>query len=159
MTHRRGFTLLELIIVITVFGIIAAISIPALNSTTRRSELRAAAREMYGHFQRAKSEAIKRNQPVAIVFDTSGVDYYQVFVDSSTDPPNATLDAGEDLLAEVSMPNGLELQNITFTASATGFDVQGRPLGSNFGGVDIINVNTGDSFRLTTSISGYVHLE
>lgn len=156
LKNKNGFTLLELIIAVAVFGILAAIAIPLLNSTTKNADLRSAAQEMYGQFQRAKMEAIKRNQPVAIVFDTTGVDQYQVFVDLNNDK---VLDAGEELLAEVVMPNGIDLPSITFpTVNKTGFTVKGRPSGGA-GTVTINNAATSKSLTLTTSISGYVHLQ
>ena len=155
---RCGFTLLELIIVVTIFGVAAAIAVPALNSVTKNSDLRAAAQELYGNFQLAKSEAIKRNQPVAIVFDAvNHGKWYRVFVDSDEDH---VLDAGEDELAEINLPNSIEFSPaVNFDGNnLAGFTPQGRPLDGD-GTAVLVNTVTGDSLTLTNSISGYVHLQ
>ncbi len=155
LRKNRGFTLIEVLVVVTVVGIMVTIAGISLVSSSRNAELRSVAREMYGQFQRAKMEAIKRNQPVAIVFDTTGVDQYQVFVDLDNDK---VLDAGEQLMAEIVMKNGIELQSISFGGNdETGFTPRGRPTGG-FGSVDIVNTVTSKKFQLTTSIAGYVHL-
>ncbi len=152
-----GFTLLEVLVVMAIAGTMIAIAIPALISSSKNADLKSAAQEMYGQFQRAKIEAIKRNQPVAIVFDTSGpVHQYQVFVDSVTD--NKTLDAGETLLAEIKMKHGIELTGMEFSDDDTGFTPRGRPSGGS-GSVIIKHTLTDKGIKLTTSISGYVHLE
>lgn len=155
MKNSKGFTLIEVIVVMVVIGIMATIAGISLVSSSRNAELRSTAQEMYGQFQRAKMEAIKRNQSVAIIFDTTGIDQYQVFVDLDNDK---VLDAGEQLMAEIIMKNGIELQNISFGGNdETGFTSRGRPTGG-FGSVDIVNTVTSKKFQLTTTIAGYVHL-
>jgi len=157
MKNSKGFTLIEVIIVVAIIGIIAAISIPSMSGWLSNYRLKAAAREIYGQFQRAKMEAIKRNQPVAIVFDTTGTDQYQVFVDLNNNKSLET-GAGEQLLAKNVMKNGIVLSAITFTANSTGFTPRGLVSGGS-GSVTISSPTGSRNFTLTTSISGYVHLQ
>lgn len=157
-TECRGFTLLELIIAVTVFGVLVAVGLPLLTDVTKNSGLRASAQELYGHFQRAKSEAVKRNRPVAIVFAAGDhAKSYQVFVDDDDDH---VLDAGEELLAEVNLEQNIEFSPaVNFAGNnLAGFNVQGRPSGGA-GSAVLVNTVTGNSIRLTGSISGYVHLQ
>ncbi|MCF6265376.1 MAG: GspH/FimT family pseudopilin [Desulfuromusa sp.] len=156
MKNSKGFTLIEVIVTMVFIGIMVTIAGISLVSASRNAELRSVAQEMYGQFQRAKIEAIKRNQPVAIVF--SPPTRYQVFVDPNNDK---ILDAGETVLSDITVKHGIEFPaaNITFpTANKTGFTPRGRPSGGA-GTVVINNTVTTKSFQLTTSISGYVHLQ
>ncbi len=151
---QRGFTLIEVIVVMTVIAIMVTIAGISLVSTNRNAELRSVAREVYGQFQRAKNEAVKRNLPVAIIFVSST--RYQIFVDNNNDK---ILDSGEEVLADIKTKNSIVFQNISFGGnSETGFTPRGRPTGG-FGSVEIVNTVTSEKFKLTTGIAGYVHLD
>ncbi|RLC07212.1 MAG: type II secretion system protein GspH [Deltaproteobacteria bacterium] len=153
MKNSKGFTLIEVIVVLAVIGIMVTIAGISLVSSSRNAELRSSAQEMYGQFQRAKMEAIKRNQSVTILFVPP--DKYRIFVDLDDDQ---VLDGGEPIIADVTVKNGIVFSAITFASNYTGFTSRGRPLDSNFGGVNIDNTVTSQSFQLTTSIAGYVRL-
>ena len=65
--HRQqGFSLMELLIVIAIAGIIAAIAIPGLLGTRARYQLRASATDVLATFKKAQSEAVKRNTSVTV---------------------------------------------------------------------------------------------
>ena len=152
----QGFTIIELVVAITIIGIVMVFSTYSLMSSNRAAELRAAAQELYGQFQRAKMEAIKRNENVVILFDTSGTpNFYQVFVDPNDDD---VFNAGDELLAEVVLADALEFSSITFSDDKMAYTPRGRPSGGS-GSVDLTSTSTGKTFKLTTSIAGYVHLE
>jgi type IV fimbrial biogenesis protein FimT len=69
---NSGVTLIELMIVIVIAAILLAIGIPAFQDAIDRNRLKAAAENLYGDLQFAKTEAIKRNRTVRLVFMPSG---------------------------------------------------------------------------------------
>lgn len=73
--RTRGFTLIELMIVIAVLGIVSVLAAPSFTSTFARNHLRGAAGEAYADMQFARSEAVQSNGAVVVSFSGSG---YQV---------------------------------------------------------------------------------
>jgi len=67
---QRGFTLVEMMIVIAVLGIILTIAIPSFTEMMDSSRTRRAADAISSFLVNAKSEAIKRNMPVRVVFQS-----------------------------------------------------------------------------------------
>ncbi len=76
----KGVTLLELIVVLAVVAITAAMAAPGMGEWMTKSKLNAEARKIYSAFQLARSEAIKNNQDVClgIYFNSYGTSHYTV---------------------------------------------------------------------------------
>ena len=72
MPRTRGFTLLELIISVTVAGILAAIAVPSFQGIIANARTRSTAESFNLALQLARSEAIKRNARVSFRFTTAG---------------------------------------------------------------------------------------
>jgi general secretion pathway protein H len=67
--HGAGVTLLELLIVLSLMALIAAMSVPMLSGGVSNSELKAAAREVAAGFRYARSDAVGSRQETRVVFD------------------------------------------------------------------------------------------
>jgi type IV fimbrial biogenesis protein FimT len=63
---ESGFTLPELLIVMAVAGILAAIAVPSFRSLTESQQIKNASFELFSNLSLARSEAIKRNADVTI---------------------------------------------------------------------------------------------
>ena len=66
---RRGFSLIELLIVIGIIGIIVATSIPSYVRYAEQTRLKAAAREVIGLLSLARQAAMSARQPRTVVLD------------------------------------------------------------------------------------------
>ena len=64
-----GFTLVELLIVIVLFAIVATIAIPNFAPLVANNRVAAAANDLLGTLQYARSEAVKLNTPVSVSSD------------------------------------------------------------------------------------------
>lgn len=70
LSRRRGFTLLELIVVLVIISVLSAIAIPAYVQWRRSLTYRDATRQVVSFLRTAKSEAISSNRQRRADFDT-----------------------------------------------------------------------------------------
>lgn len=65
--HSRGFSVVEVMVVVAILGIVAAVAAPNMGAMIRTQRLKTAAFDVYSSLSFARSEAIKRNTTVTIL--------------------------------------------------------------------------------------------
>jgi len=114
---KAGFTLIELMIVIVVLGIVAAIALPSFQSIIEKRRLVGAADTLFANLQFARSEAIKQNRIVQFQFNTDSWCY-------GVDDTPADCDCTSPATCKVSnmqrVVTSSDYKNVTL--AVTGFD-------------------------------------
>lgn len=68
----RGFTMVELLIVLSILAILAAIAAPNMGTMIRTQRIKTASFDMFSSLVYARSEAVKRNTTVTLTPATGG---------------------------------------------------------------------------------------
>lgn len=127
MTGRtgRGYTLVEILIVVTVLGIAGALVVPAMGGTGVL-RVQAAVRTIVADLTEAQSDALAYQQPRAVVFDLDGGRYLVTRV------PGATIDPETDTILERVINHGNQFGDATITA--TSFETENVLIFDEMGG-------------------------
>jgi type IV fimbrial biogenesis protein FimT len=64
----RGFTLIELMVTISLFAILVMLAFPAFSTWIRNAQIRSAAEALQGGLRTAQAEALRRNRQVVMAF-------------------------------------------------------------------------------------------
>jgi prepilin-type N-terminal cleavage/methylation domain-containing protein len=105
--QQQGFTLTEVMMVVAIISILAAVSIPNILTWLPNARLNSAARDLYGTIMKARGEAARRNRNCTIAFNQVIIDangnpvnnVYVLFEDSN--PANSAYDAGEPIIFQM----------------------------------------------------------
>ena len=141
MTRFKGFTLVELMVVLAILAIVAFIAVPNLSTLIRDNRAESQAEELNSLLQYARSEAVIRKIDTFVIMNTStGV--VEVRAGSA---------AGTKLRAST-----LQTNNITFAANPTqvGYRFNGTATPANFRALFCVDGNASSGRLLTVSASG-----
>lgn len=82
--HSSGFTLLEMLIAMSILAIIITIAMPGMSGFTANQRLIGSAEQVYAHLQQARSEAVARNTQVFVNFAADGTATWQYGMSGAT---------------------------------------------------------------------------
>lgn len=111
LSRLRGFTLVELMVTLSIAAVLMMIAVPSLETYRRNSELTSATNTLLAAINAARGEAMKRGMSAMVVpmgNDSNWNAGWVVFVDSDR---TQTFDATQDLtvLTQAPLPNYLNV--------------------------------------------------
>ena len=101
-------TLIELVVVMVLVGILAAIAIPSFQSVTTSSRMSGESNALLGDLQYARAEAVREGQPVTVCISRNGTScdaasttWQEGWIVFSDVNGNQVVDAGTDVVLRV----------------------------------------------------------
>jgi len=178
-TRNRGFTLVEIMVVIAVASIIMTIAIPSFLAWLPNLHFRQATRDLFLDLQMAKQEAVKRNINVGLVLNNivcpalgntvpSPGGSYSIFFDNGAgaNTNNGVQDADEPTFRNRTFPQNVAFCGNTFGPSGTiiSFQPNGLPtfpvapavVPPAIANTLTVNNDTGRQGTITLSIAGNI---
>jgi type IV fimbrial biogenesis protein FimT len=184
--HMKGFTLLEMLIAMTILAIIISVGVPSLSGFSANQRLIGAAEQVYSHLQQARSEAVSRNTLVYVNFavdgtasweygmssvnslcdltitTASGVNACRMVVsdgDASLDPGTGAVDAGDLVLMRYTDTDypGVTMNIASFSTGTSQFVFDPARGTASSGQVNMTGTN-GNQLRVSVNLLGRVSL-
>lgn len=167
LADKNGFSLVELIVTLSIFGLLMAIAIPSFITYLPTMRIKGAARDIASAFQWARMKAVSENNNFAVKFTGSSYSIYDdndndgiyadttdpldIAVRTSTLPDGVSFGVGTNVTTGVS-GGGTPTDFITFGRDACDF----TPRGTADSGTAYITNTKNESYAVTVSSSGRV---
>ena len=150
--RQAGFSMIELMVVVVIFTIVLAASVPALRQHTETVNLTKGSREVESSLKLARTRAVSTNTPVVVVFDTDNGTYF-LFQDEDGDGNH---DSAETSSGPFEVPKKVAIGSVSFGRNTVTFTPSGAA--SETGSVVLVNTKNLAQRLDLTAATGLVYV-
>lgn len=121
--NERGITFIELMTVVAVIGIMAALAVPSFLSYMPKLKVKAAARDVVSQLRLARSKAVSERRPYGVMFNVST---RSITLFADTDNPVAqTYSTSDSLIDCDTLSTDINLNSCTYANNCVVFSSTG----------------------------------
>lgn len=133
LMNKRGFTLIEVVIVAVIIGIISTIAIPRFGKVMTRLKMKTSGRDIISQLRLARSYAVSQKKPFGVYFDIENNQY--VLFEDMVNLSSKTYDYGDSTIKTLTLPGDINFSYSSFNNDVVIFKANGST--SSSGSVDL----------------------
>ena len=163
--RSRGFSLLELIVVLVVIGLSVSLVMPSLSRFSKTIELKGAARKISAILRYGRSEAVSKGQTYQIIFDSDLGEVRVQKTEFSEEKVGTTRLREEESKREemYHLPGGINVKEVDIASPQYASDyptIEFYPNGGSNGGSFLLNSEELGGYRIKVHfLTGMVAIE
>ena len=132
--NRRGFTLVEILIVIAILGILAAIAVGNFGGLTEKYKVEAETKQFYADIMYARGRAMQRNRWFFVRITTNG---YMTYEDRPLPDGDGAFDNTDALATSVTVSHAI---NTVLAGGDPNFEFNRNGIANDYGTISFVSV-------------------
>ena len=145
MSRRNGFTLIEIMIVVVIFGILVAVVYPRVSQVLVKNDVRSARTTLANTFAKARAVAMQRSRSASVNFNGNNI--------AVTAKPRTVAGVGTmDTIGGVQNLNALYGVSVSLSTSATSVDYDPRGFAGGLSATPLVIVLSRSGKRDSVSL-------
>ena len=159
----RGFSLIEMIVVLVLIGLVVSLVTPSLSRVSKTIELKGTAQKISGILRYCRGEAVHKGQVYQIFFDSDLREVRVQRMESTQKNEESEKKEEKPFKKTYPLPNGIEMKDVKMASPQYPSDfptIEFYPNGGSNGGSIFLNSEGRGGYRIKVHfITGMVEIE